>query len=67
MKSCIIFGGSGFIGSNLVDKLIKLGHRVSIVDDLSTGSVNNIPKNCAFYKLNLEDFFKRESNIDLPV
>ena len=34
---CIVTGGAGFIGSNLVDRLIDDGHEVTIFDDLSTG------------------------------
>ena len=34
---CLVTGGAGFIGSNLVDKLIDEGHEVVIVDNLSTG------------------------------
>ena len=39
---CIVTGGAGFIGSNLVDKLIDDGHEVQIFDDLSTGFKENI-------------------------
>jgi len=38
----LITGGAGFIGSHLSEKLIKLGHRVTIIDDLSTGRMENI-------------------------
>ena len=33
---CIVVGGAGFIGSNLVDRLIDDGHEVIIIDNLST-------------------------------
>jgi len=38
----LITGGAGFIGSHLSEKLIKLGQRVTIIDDLSTGRMENI-------------------------
>jgi len=38
----LITGGAGFIGSHLTEKLIEEGHRVTILDDLSTGSIGNI-------------------------
>lgn len=37
-----ITGGAGFIGSHLSDLLLERGHRVHILDDLSTGSIENI-------------------------
>ena len=39
---CVVTGGAGFIGSNLVDRLISEGHEVLILDDLSTGKEENI-------------------------
>ena len=38
----LITGGAGFIGSHLADALLSAGHRVDILDDLSTGSLENI-------------------------
>jgi len=38
----LITGGAGFIGSHLADELLKRGHEVFVVDDLSTGSFDNI-------------------------
>jgi len=38
----IVTGGCGFIGSNLVERLVRDGHEVVVFDDLSTGSLKNI-------------------------
>jgi UDP-glucose 4-epimerase len=38
----LITGGAGFIGSHLAEALLRDGHEVSIIDDLSTGSIENI-------------------------
>ncbi len=42
MKSALVTGGAGFIGSHLAERLLSQGWEVSIVDDLSTGSIRNI-------------------------
>ncbi len=39
----IISGGAGFIGSHIVDGLLAAGHRVVVIDDLSSGSRDNLP------------------------
>lgn len=38
----LVTGGAGFIGSNLADELLRQGAKVSIIDDLSTGNIENI-------------------------
>ena len=38
----VVTGGAGFIGSNLVDRLIDDGHEVLVVDDLSSGKLSNL-------------------------
>jgi UDP-glucose 4-epimerase len=40
--SYLITGGAGFIGSHLADTLLAAGHRVLVLDDLSTGRIQNI-------------------------
>ncbi len=38
----LITGGAGFIGSHLAEKLLKAGHQISVIDNLSTGKYSNI-------------------------
>lgn len=50
-------GGAGFIGSNLVDRLITEGHDVVVIDDLSTGLHSNVKDQaCDFRELSITDF-----------
>lgn len=42
MSSYLVTGGAGFIGSHIADRLVTDGHAVRILDDLSTGSMDNI-------------------------
>lgn len=44
-KKILVTGGAGFIGSHIVDKLVELGSDVIVLDDLSTGNLDNI-KHC---------------------
>ncbi len=39
---CLVTGGAGFIGSNTVDELVRRGHDVVVLDDLSTGKASNL-------------------------
>ena len=41
MKACVT-GGAGFIGSHIVDRLLADGHEVVVLDDLSTGRMENL-------------------------
>ena len=42
MTTCVVTGGAGFLGSHLCEKLLGAGHRVLCLDNLETGSLENI-------------------------
>ena len=51
----LVTGGAGFIGSNLVERLIRDGHRVTIIDNLSTGKRENLHKDAEFFELDIAE------------
>ena len=51
----LVTGGAGFIGSNLVDKLIDRGHLVVVIDNLSAGKMENINEKAKFYAADMLD------------
>lgn len=54
----LITGGAGFIGSNVADLLVKEGHEVVMVDNLSRGKIEHVNKNARFYKCDIRDAHK---------
>lgn len=61
----LVTGGAGFIGSHIVDRLIREGHDVVVVDNLSTGKKKNLNPAARFYKVDIlnpkiEKIFKNE-------
>ncbi|MES9682889.1 GDP-mannose 4,6-dehydratase [Gottfriedia acidiceleris] len=53
MKKVIITGGAGFIGSNLVREYVANNYEVIIIDNLSTGKIENIPTEIKFYEMDI--------------
>ncbi|MCH7624030.1 MAG: NAD-dependent epimerase/dehydratase family protein [Nitrospinae bacterium] len=51
----LVTGGAGFIGSHIVDAYLNLGHRVIILDNLSSGKKENIASGGVFYEMDLLD------------
>ena len=55
---CLITGGAGFIGSNLVDALIERGDEVIVIDNLSAGKRENVNSRAQFHQLDIRDLEK---------
>jgi nucleoside-diphosphate-sugar epimerase len=59
-KKVLVTGGASFIGSHLVDRLVEKGAKVRVVDNLSSGKIDNIKehiknKSIEFFKGDLRD------------
>ena len=61
-KRILVTGGCGFIGSHLVERLVNLGHDVTVLDDLSTGKIENIKD--LFYEGNIKLAVGSISNLE---
>ncbi len=51
----IVVGGAGFIGSHIADGLLAAGHRVVVLDDLSSGSRDNLPAGVETHVVDIVD------------
>ena len=69
MPISLVTGGAGFIGSHVADELVAMGHQVIVLDDLSGGQKQNVPKETQFIRGSITDdsFVKKifdENEID---
>ena len=55
MKNILLTGGAGYIGSHVANYLLDKGSKVTIIDNLSTGYKNLIPKKSKFFKCDIAD------------
>lgn len=55
MSNYLVTGGAGFIGSHIVERLLELGHRVRVLDNLSTGNRGNVPPGAEFLEGDLQN------------
>ena len=65
----VITGGSGFVGSYLCEKLIYDGHKIIVIDNLLTGSTENITnlvdnKNFSFIEHDVQNHIEIEDKVD---
>jgi len=51
----LVTGGAGFIGSHIVDQLVENGHQPFVVDDLSSGSKDNVAAGVPIYEVDIRD------------
>lgn len=56
MVTSICTGAAGFLGSHVAEHLVRMGHKVIVIDDLSGGCVENIPLGTTFYKRSILDW-----------
>ena len=61
----IVTGGAGFIGSHLVDRLVEFKHKVTVLDNLSTGRLKNLNKSKNKIKFHKVDLAKKNKWQDL--
>ena len=63
MKTVLITGGAGYIGSHIVEKLVKTNSKIIILDNLVTGYKTLINKKATFKKGDIKNY-KKLSNIN---
>ena len=68
MTTCVVTGGAGFVGSHLCDHLLAKGYRVICIDNLDTGSLQNIEhirsENFAFFNYDITEEVEVEGDVD---
>jgi len=57
----LVTGGAGFIGSHLAQELVRMGHQVVVLDDLSGGNVDNVPPGAILESASILDHDKIKS------
>jgi len=65
MKNILVTGGAGFIGSNLIKKLIDEGHNVTCLDNYSTGTNENEVKEAKYINDDIENIIKLKMRFDI--
>ena len=55
MPTSLVTGGAGFIGSHVAEELVRNGHKVVVLDDLSGGFIDNVPEGCEFIEGSILD------------
>ena len=61
---CIVTGGAGFVGTNLVKRLLKDGHEVVSLDNYSTGKKENEQEGCRYFNVDLSEVSNYDKFMD---
>lgn len=61
----VVVGGAGFIGSNIVDKLVEKDHEVVIIDNLSTGKIENVNPKVRIEYIDISDTEQSKNMIEV--
>ena len=69
MKNILVTGGAGYIGSHIIELLVKRNFNVFIIDNLSTGHKKLVNKKAKFFNVDLNQFYQiskiiKKYNID---
>ncbi|MBM3262437.1 MAG: NAD-dependent epimerase/dehydratase family protein [candidate division Zixibacteria bacterium] len=56
----LVTGGAGFMGSHVAERLLRDGHRVAVVDNLSTGFAENVPPDATLCRADIRDEYMTE-------
>ena len=71
IMKCVVTGGAGFIGSHLVERLVKNGHHVVIFDNFSTGRIQNLKhinkKNVKIFKKDISELKVKNNPLTLKI
>ena len=54
-RKVLVTGGAGFIGSHVSEELLRRGHEVAVLDNLSGGSASQVPAAAGFYELDITE------------
>ena len=62
----LVTGGVGFVGTNLIKRLLKDGHEVVSIDNYSTGFKENEQEGCEYHNFNLQHIYDFDSYMENP-
>jgi len=62
----LVTGGAGFVGTNLIKRLLKDGHEVVSIDNYSTGFKENEQEGCEYHNFNLQHIYDFDSYMENP-